>query len=143
MKKYLMTLAAVLCCAMAMTVFTAHNYMVDYSVLLGFQGTYSIAFWNTDEQTGAQTPYAMKVYADDGEIHSFYLYPTDDPQYYRMEAISGSSSWGSTLADTYEQLAFDRAVGWSRWLRLNRQHPNQFCPNDLHFELPMPEEERI
>ena len=120
---------------------TTHNYMVDYSVLLGFQGAYSIAFWKTDEQTGAQTPYAMNVYADDGEIQGFYLYPTDDPLYYRMEAISGSSSWGSTLADTYEQLAFDRAVGWSRWLRLNRQWPNLFCPNELHFELPMPEEE--
>ena len=37
---------------------------------------------------------------------------------------------------------FDRAVGWSRWLRLNNQHPNLFCPKDLNFELPMPEEER-
>lgn len=120
---------------------TAHNYMVDYSVLLGFQGAYSIAFWKKDNQTSAQIPYALRVYADDGEKREFYLYPTDDPEYYRMEAVSTSESfyWGSTLADTYEQLAFDRAVGWSRWIRLNNQHPNLFCPKDLNFELPMPE----
>ena len=124
---------------------TAHNYMVDYSVLLGFQGAYSIAFWKTDYQTSAQIPYALRVYADDGEKREFYLYPTDDPEYYRMEAVSTSESfyWGSTLADTYEQLAFDRAVGWSRWIRLNNQHPNLFCPKDLKFELPMPEEKDI
>lgn len=123
---------------------TTHNYMVDYSVLLGFQGAYSIALWKTDEQTGAQIPYAMELLADDGEIHLFKLYPTDDPRYYRTEAINTGEPlyWGSTLADTYEQLVFDRTVGWSRWLRLNNQHPNLFCPKDLNFELPMPEEER-
>jgi hypothetical protein len=43
------------------------------------------------------------------------------------------------LADTYEQLAFDRAVGWSRWLRLNHQLPDNLSPSDMHYELPMPE----
>ena len=118
---------------------TAHNYMVDYSVLLGFQGAYSIAFWKTDQQTGAQIPYSMDIYTDNGEIYEFNLNPTDDPQYYSMEAAGGPFSWGSTLADTYEQLVFDKAVGWSRWLRLNNQHPNLFCPKDLYFELPMPQ----
>ena len=121
---------------------TAHEYMVDYSVMLCTAGAYSMIFWQEDKQTQAQTPYGMEVYADDGELRWFYLYPTDDPQYYRMEAAGGSFSWGSTLADTYEQLAFDRAVGWSRWLRLNRQWPNLFCPKDLYFELPWPENEK-
>ena len=120
---------------------TAHDYMVDYSVLLGVAGTYSYAFWKTDEETDAKIPYAVDIYTDDGEIHCFDLLPTDDPQYYRMEANGYVASWPSTLADTYEQLAFDRAVGWSRWLRLNRQWPNLFCPSGLNFELPMPEEE--
>ena len=118
---------------------TAHNYMVDYSVLLGFQGAYSIAFWKTDKQTGVQTPYAMELFTDDGEVYGFYLNPTDDPQYYSTEAVGDSFYWGSTLADTYEQLVFDRTVGWSRWLRLNNQPPNLFCPNGLKFELPWPE----
>jgi hypothetical protein len=113
--------------------------MVDYSVLLGFQGSYSIAFWQTDQQTGAQIPYALDIYTDNGEIYGFNLKPTDDPQYYSMEAAGSPFPWGSTLADTYEQLVFDKAVGWSRWLRLNNQHPNLFCPKDLNFELPMPQ----
>ena len=48
-------------------------------------------------------------------------------------------NWGGTLENTYEQLAFDKTVGWSRWIRLNPQHPNLFCPKDLNFELPLPE----
>ena len=121
---------------------TTHDYMVDYSVLLGTLGAYSYVFWKKDEETGAQKPYAEYLYTDDGERYAFYLYPTDDPQYYRMEDTHLTPvPWGSTLADTYEQLAFDRAVGWSRWLRLNRQWPNMFCPSGLNFELPMPEEE--
>ena len=117
---------------------SAHNYMVDYSVMLGVEGAYPYTYWEEDEQTGDQIPYSMDVYTDDGEVAGFNLYPTDDPQFYSMEATSGSFSWGSTLADTYEQLAFDRAVGWSRWLRLNRQWPNLFCPSGLMYELPMP-----
>ena len=122
---------------------TVHNYMVDYSVLLGAMGYYSYTYWKKDKEANVQTPDYEVVYADDGEYHFFHLYPTDDPQYYRRELWGDSYSWGSTLADTYEQLAFDRAVGWSHWLRLNRQWPNLFCPKDLNFELPMPEEETI
>lgn len=65
----------------------------------------------------------------------------DDPQHYRMEVYGERMTWASTLADTYEQLAFDQAVGWSRWLRLNRQWPNLFCPKDLDFELPIPQKQ--
>ena len=89
----------------------------------------------------AGVPEDFPVYTDDGERYDFNLFPTDDLQYYRIEVNGNPVPWGSTLADTYEQLAFDRAVGWSRWLRLNRQWPNLFCPKDLYFELPVPEEE--
>ena len=41
-------------------------------------------------------------------------------------------SWGSTLDETYGQLRFDKATGWSRWLRLNQQEPNLKCFVDLH-----------
>lgn len=36
--------------------------------------------------------------------------------------------------DTYEQLAWDRATGWSRWLLLNRQEPNQFSLLDATLQ---------
>ena len=119
---------------------TTHDYMVDYSVMLGAYGAYSIAFWEKDEATGTQIPYFENVFAEDGELYGFKLVPTEDEHYYQMEPVGEPGYWGSTLADTYEQLTFDRVVGWSRWLRLNNQWPNLFCPNDLNFELPMPEE---
>ena len=41
------------------------------------------------------------------------------------------ASWGSTGDDTYGQLAFDQATGWSRWLKLNQQLPtNNPGPSD-------------
>jgi hypothetical protein len=57
-----------------------------------------------------------------------------------MENMTLQGNWGGTLENTYEQLAFDKAVGWTRWIRLNSQWPNMFCPKDLNFELPDPEE---
>ena len=120
---------------------TAHDYMVDYSVLLGSLGAYTNVFWKKDEGTGAKVPYAGHLFTDDGQKYIYNLKQTDDPQYYSMEISGDPVPWGSTLTDTYEQLAFDRIVGWSRWLRLNRQWPNLFCPSGLNFELPMPEEE--
>ncbi len=32
-------------------------------------------------------------------------------------------SWGSTGDKTYGNLAFDKATGWSRWLKMNQQLP--------------------
>ena len=120
---------------------TVHEFMVDYSVMLGTLGTFSYVFWATHPDTGAKVPYGDLVYSPDGEMQFFYLFPTDDPQHYRMEVYGERMTWASTLADTYEQLAFDQAVGWSRWLRLNRQWPNLFCPKDLDFELPIPQKQ--
>lgn len=115
--------------------------VVDYSVMLGTLGTFSYVFWATHPDIGAKVPYGDLVYSPDGEMQFFYLFPTDDPQHYRMEVYGERMTWASTLADTYEQLAFDQAVGWSRWLRLNRQWPNLFCPKDLDFELPIPQKQ--
>lgn len=121
------------------TYLTAHNYMVDYGVLLGTGGAYNYLMWNTNQETGAMTPTSGFVFADNGEKYQFALVPTDDSQSYKMENMTSVGNWGGTLANTYEQLAFDKAVGWSRWLRLNRQWPNIFCPSGLHFELPSPD----
>jgi hypothetical protein len=118
---------------------TAHNYMVDYSVLLGFQGAYAYTYWRNDDANSSQKPIAEVIYAEDGKTYIFKVSPTDNPEYYESTFLTEDDPWGSTLADTYEQLVFDRTVGWSRWLRLNNQHPNLFCPKDLKFELPWPE----
>ena len=121
---------------------TVHEYMVDYSVLLGAEGAFATIYWRDNEATGTQEPYATSIYADNGEMKSYWLVPTENKEYYSAEPIDDKTyNWGSTLADTYEQMAFDRATGWSRWLRLNKQWPNMFCPKDLYFELPMPQKE--
>ena len=115
---------------------TAHHYMVDYSAILGTDGAFNYIMWNKDQETGAMTPTSGLLFTDDGEKYQFALVPTDDSHGYKMENITLMDNWGGTLDNTYGQLAFDKAVGWSRWLRLNRQWPNIFCPSGLHFELP-------
>ena len=115
---------------------TAHDYMVDYSVLLGSLGAYTNVFWKIDEGTGAKVPYAGHLFTDDGQKYIYYLTQTDDPQYYSMEISGEPVPWGSTLTDTYEQLAFDRAVGWSRWLMLNEQEPPLWSRHDFNTSLP-------
>ncbi|MBR4920128.1 MAG: hypothetical protein IKZ62_02275 [Prevotella sp.] len=117
---------------------TTHNYMVDYSALIGAEGAYSNIAWLKDPQTGNQVPVAEIRYCADGRKEIYKIVTTDDPYYYEMTFVQENTPWGATLADTYEQLVFDRTVGWSRWLRLNRQEPNIFCPSDMRFELPMP-----
>ena len=119
---------------------TIHEYMVDYSVLLGAEGAYAYIFWRENSDTNSQVPYAAYIYADNGDLQLFKLTQTENAEYYSADPVGDPQKWGSTLADTYEQLAFDRVVGWSRWLRLNKQWPNMFCPSGLDFELPMPKE---
>ncbi len=118
---------------------TAHHYMVDYSVLLGAGGAHNYIMWNKNQETGAMTPTSGLLFTDNGEKYQFALVPTDDSQSYKMENITLLDNWGGTLASAYEPLAFDKAVGWSRWLRLNGQWPNIFCPSGLEFELPSPD----
>lgn len=120
---------------------TVHEYMVDYGVLLGAEGAYTEIMWENNEESGIPVPIEAIVYADNGEQYGLNLTPTDDPNYYSAEVVGEPGEWGSTLADTYEQLLFDKATGWSRWLRLNKQWPNIFCPSGLNFELPMPQTE--
>ncbi len=120
---------------------TVHEYMVDYSVLLGAEGSYAYIYWKDNLYTNSKEPYAAEFYDDNGDMQLYKLTPTENPEYYSAEPSGNVSYWGSTLAETYEQLAFDRIVGWSRWLRLNKQWPNMFCPKDMNFELPMPKTE--
>ena len=115
----------------------SHNYQVDYSVLLGADNSYLIAYWNKDPQTGVKTPYRALVYRADGTTEDFQLVPLEDnSSYYQMVSTGAGNPWASTFADTYCKLEFDRIVGWSRWLKMNRQQPNLFCPYGMDFELP-------
>ena len=78
---------------------------VDLSVLLGCDGHYSVF-----DSMGKAIFYA------DGMLAYFLpgMYPIAD-------------NWGSTLDATYGQLRFEKLTGWSRWLKVNLQEPNEVC----------------
>lgn len=83
------------------------------SVLLGWEGQYEMVNWVNDK--GKWIFKESAVFRPDGTL---WIYGeeelTDEPE---------KSSWKSTFADTYEQTAFDKATGWSRWLKANKQRP--------------------
>lgn len=56
--------------------------------------------------------YASYVFKPDGTV----LELQDDE-------VKEQQQWNSTFADTYEQTAFDKATGWSRWIKANKQRP--------------------
>ena len=50
--------------------------------------------------------------------------------------LTGTDTWPSTFADTYQYTTFDRLVGWSRWLLLNEEEPSSWSPNSFRYRLP-------
>ena len=78
---------------------------VDLSVLLGCNGHYSVF-----------DGWGKGIFHADGTME----YHLGD-----MEPIV--TTWGSTLDATYGQLRFEQLTGWSRWLKVNQQEPNEEC----------------
>ena len=114
----------------------AHDYQVDYSIVLGVEGSYSVLTWKQDEESQQMILQSRKRYCADGTTYiSNYTYQGNGNGYQETQALP-SDPWGSTLAATFEQLDFDRIVGWSRWLKLNRKEPSLFCPEGINFVLP-------
>ena len=116
---------------------TAHNYEVDYSMMLGCKGTYVV--------------YTYKDYGAESKLTGAYVYYSDGKrEYYRYVDEGGDSSdgnlanyelektstWPSTFADTYELTTFDKLVGWSRWMYLNQTPPPAWSPSSFNFVLP-------
>lgn len=86
---------------------------INGSVLLGWEGQYEEINWQYDK--GSWTFVESAVFKPDG---IFYLYQDEE----EIE-VDEEGRWGSTFADTYEQTAFDKATGWSRWIKANKQRP--------------------
>lgn len=106
-----------------------HGLMVDCSVLLAVKGKYYSYIYNSDDPP---TLKGYLVYCPDGRLEA---YKTGMIEPHRV------LEWGSTLAATYQQLAFDKATGWSRWLLLNEQLPCTISLAELHYALPNEEED--
>lgn len=90
---------------------------VELSVLLGFNNCYIVNGQGVGEQ-GETTAVLKYFYSDGSNIILRPAYPS-----YKNE-----NTWGSTFDATYKQLAFDKAVGWSRWIEINKQMPCQDSP---------------
>jgi len=108
-----------------------HNYDVDYSVLLGKQGSYSYYWWEGNEYNEESYLFSHIRHYDSNGTYTTYEYNKDA----QSLDVFNSGQWGGTLANTYEQLAFDKATGWSRWLKLNVWDPTAKSPAGMGFEL--------
>ena len=86
---------------------------INGSVLLGWEGQYEEIYWKNDNEGWVFSDAVL--YKPDGKA---YLY-SDEAE----EEPDRELHWDSTFADIYEQTAFDKATGWSRWIKANKQRP--------------------
>ena len=117
---------------------TNRDYQVDYSVLLGTQGHYLWGRWLPTEFDDYELP-TIWSYEADGTL---YEYNVNDPVFndeedtftYTPELVA-TSTWAGTLASVYGTTVFDKTVGWSRWIRMNRQEPSLWSKSGFSDEL--------
>lgn len=89
------------------------NRQINCSVLLAAQGNVYCRGYKFDDPNTINLDF---IFYADGK---FELYEDG------ITAPVYTDSWDSTFADTYQQLTFDKVIGWSRWLLLNEQIPNK------------------
>ena len=92
---------------------------VEVSVLMGWEGKYDYISWNKKTNKVEW----IKVTNPDG-TGIYYNGPVDTPEIVPGMDTQEAKSYGSTFAATYEQTAWDKATGWSRWIRANKTRPN-------------------
>ena len=86
---------------------------INGSVLLGWEGQYEDIYWQYDK--GSWVFSESAVFKPDGKVE-LYIEEAETE-------VNDVQRWASTFADTYEQTAFDKATGWSRWIKINKQRP--------------------
>lgn len=92
---------------------------VEVSVLMGWEGKYDYISW--DKKTNKVE--WIKVTNPNG-TGIYYNGPVDTPEIVPGMDTDIAKSYGSTFAATYEQTAWDKATGWSRWIKANKTRPN-------------------
>ena len=114
---------------------TNHNYQIDYSVILAVRGHYVCYVYDADDTTLL----SATAFYTDGTTKTYQYVPgsgdsnSGSLDHYEYQE---SGTWPSTFADTYQQTAFDRLVGWSRWLLINEAAPPAWSPSSFYFQLP-------
>lgn len=103
-----------------------HGWSIDCSILLGTKGHWTYHFWKEDEQRNPIGYDGCYVYYADGTMQEFDV--NDNKK-------GNPGTWGSTLADTYMQLAFDKATEWHRWIQLNEVEPLSASPANFKLDI--------
>ena len=116
---------------------TEHHFEVDYSVMLGCEGTYVVYRYEGD---GAESKLVgAYVYYSDGKLETYrYVDEGDDSSDGNLARyeLEKTDTWPSTFANTYELTTFDKLVGWSRWMYLNPTPPPAWSPSSFNYVLP-------
>ena len=124
MKKYFMTLAAVLCCAMTTTVFTScgDDEEEDTNPNSPFVGVWQQAFPLSEDQL-VLTPNG-KVFLPDGRILGYHLNPVDYENYEKFDfKIWFISDYQITSDSTYTEKV------------TLHENPEWVGPIDFHYQL--------
>jgi len=116
---------------------TEHHFEVDYSMMLGCEGTYVVYRYEGD---GAESKLiGAYVYYSDGKLETYrYVDEGDDSSDGNLARyeLEKTDTWPSTFANTYELTTFDKLVGWSRWMYLNPTPPPAWSPSSFNYVLP-------
>ena len=102
--------------------YTYNNYLPGRSVLMAQEGSWVYMRYDWDA-AGTRVLVGKIVYTWDGDQFKYKWDSTN-----QTFDLTDSGKWGSTGTNTYEQLLFDKATGWSRWMKLNKQEPNPESP---------------
>ena len=115
-----------------------YDDLVDYSVLLGTQGHYLWGRFTKRTADEFNIP-TIWSYEADGTLYEYNVkdpvFNYEDDLFTYTPEFAAESKWAGTLASVYETTVFDKTVGWSRWIRLNRQEPSLWSKNDFDDEL--------
>jgi hypothetical protein len=103
-----------------------YGLIIDCSILVCTLGHYNCCNYEKDDNGDYQFSYFLTFYPDG----SLYMLDHD------TQTMKPNGTWGGTLESTYQQLAFDRATGWSRWLMINDQEPPYYSYADFNIDLP-------
>lgn len=82
---------------------------ITASILLGWEGQYEKFAW-------------MKA-DDEWKVLMNSRYKPDGTCENHFSDYLSTEKWNSTFEKTYEQTKFDKATGWSRWIKANHQRP--------------------
>lgn len=98
------------------------GYKVEATVLMGAQNHYTLYAWQRDKEGQWNLPEeGILHYEADGTLK--YINPTTG------NTIK-TGKWQSDFDHSYKMTKFDKATGWSRWMEVNEQEPNERCAAD-------------